>query len=166
MPVGENVSEEMALKFKDFLRESYEDYTANRSRATLRGLIISLYETAKVVCTLDKDINKGPANYKYLKCSLPVEDNVLALEKVRNDLVHNYQKVEDVIISVYKAVESFGKQNLDYLAKVCELPALLYEDIIGFCTAYVRRTTGNTPVQGNTSGFMSDIINGINPNRR
>ena len=166
MPVGENVSEEMALKFKDFLRESYKDYTAHRSRATLRGLIISLYETAKVVCTLEEDINKGPANYKYVKSSLPVENNVLALEKVRNDLVHNYHKVEDVVISVYKAVESFGKQNLDYLSEVCGLPKSLYGDILNFCEAYMQRTMGNTPVQGNTSGFMSDIINGINPNRR
>lgn len=166
MPVGENVTQEMCEKFKEFLKDSYADYVKNRCRATLRCLIISLYETAKVVYTFNNDINKGKPNYKYVKQSMPNSMYVVQLETLRDNLAHNYHKVKDVVVAVYDCLTLFDKDKTTHIAVTCGLPVSLYDDIIGFCTAYIRRTSGNTPVQGNTSGFMSGIINGINPNRR
>ena len=149
MPVGENVSEEMAAGFRKFLQDSYTDYIKNKSRATLRGLVISLYETSKVMCTLIKDSNHGAANYKYVRQSLPIADNVFALEKLRDNLVHNYHKVSDVIVATYDALLAFGEENFEYLAKICGLPNKLYSDILNFCEAYMQRMEVNTPLQSN-----------------
>ena len=147
MPVGEDVTYEMGELFKGFLKEDYKDFVRNKSRATLRCIIISLYETAKVVYTLEYDVNKGRPNYKYVKQAMPDSDYVIRLETLRDNLTHNYHKVKDVILTVYDNLLLFGEEKLTLIAEKCGLPGSMYGDIMNFCEAYMQRVEGNAPVQ-------------------
>lgn len=166
MPVSENVSLEMVLMFKRFLQQSYEDFVTYKSRATLRGFIISLYETAKVVFTYNLDEKKGKPNYKYVKQGMPDTEFIFSLENIRDNLTHNYHRINDVVLDVEDSLTQFGKNKIIIILHECGLDESAYDEVMKFCTSYRTRQAGNVSWQSGLGGFMGEVVDGINKNNR
>ena len=166
MPVSENVSLEMVLMFKRFLQQSYDDFVAYKSRATLRGFIISLYETAKVVFTYNLDEKKGKPNYKYVKQGMPDTEFIFSLENIRDNLTHNYHRINDVVLDVEDSLTQFGKHKMLIVLRECGLDDSAYDEVMKFCSRYRIRQVNNVSVQSSLGGFMGEVVDGINKNNR
>ena len=166
MPVSENVSPEMVCAFKRFLQQSYDDFVMHKSRATLRGFIISLYETAKVVFTYNLDEKKGKPNYKYVKQGMPDTEFIFSLENIRDNITHNYHRVNDVVLDVEDSLLQFGKHKMIIILHECGLDESAYDEVMKFCTRYRTQQVDDVLGQSGLDGFMGEVINGINQNNR
>ena len=131
MTTREEVSQELLDYAEQILKELYNDYKKLPCRGTVTSLISCLYETAIISFTLK--YNDGIANYKYVRQDL-CGKYVTELVKVRDDLIHNFNKSVDYKQRIFRFLQQFGNKNFNTVWNQCIDVPSIYDDLMKFCT--------------------------------
>lgn len=141
MPTRDEVTELMCNKFREFLEISYRDFMKFKCSSTLRNLISTLYETSIVVFTY-KYGNKKTANYKDVKNNIPNKNcTIIAFVDARDDVTHNLHSVNNLYETIRDYLDSFTKENFNYVASIClGYDIDMYESIVDYCNSEIAKT--------------------------
>lgn len=126
------IDEDMVIKSMRMLGIAVRDFYSRPCESTLILLIIYLYEVVVIVYSY-RYSNTKLANWCYVKDKL-VGSHANKLLDLRNNLSHNFQKVENICEHVESALLVFGKDDFKIIEdELFSYDIGLYEDILSYC---------------------------------
>lgn len=134
MPTRKKITAEIIEQALSTLRQCYNDLYIYQADTLLLVFIPLLYETAIIVASGIDEY----ASFKNYKVKLPDSKSNGIFARLRNDLVHNFFEVDDIIEYVCDKLESFGRENFVFTCKLCNLDgSMCWELLFGMRTKEV-----------------------------
>ena len=131
MPIREKVSEELLQQMIAVFKRTYSDYKRSTCVSTIGMLLVHLYELALVAFTYHYSC--GVATYTVVKEHLPNLQSNQEFVKMRDDIVHNLNNIEDFNSRLLLFLQTFTRENFYAICSECGVPTSLYDDLLHYC---------------------------------